>query len=397
MKVALIGFGNIGIGVEELIFKNREKIKKFTNKDISVKTVLIKNTNKKRTPFNEDIFFTDDFDLILNDEEIDTIIELTATEDEAFFYIKNAFKRGKNVITANKAVVSKYYEELFELSKKYKVKFLYEASVGGGVHIIKSILEDLPFNNIDSISGILNGTCNFILSEMSKSDTEFKVALKKAQELGFAEPDPTADISGIDTLRKTRILSSLIFSKKVSSDKIFLFGIDKLDISDIKFLKNEGYKLKLLGEGKIQDNKFYSYVMPVAVSEDSVFYNIDGATNIISYHGDNIKDVSFVGEGAGRYPTSDSILRDLLDIANENAILPYIHSNEEVELSNRDIKSKFYFRVPKEFYDFDDKFIEQKFEFSENIYAFTKELNLSKILDLFSKIDSDNYFLAKIE
>lgn len=397
MKVALIGFGNIGKGVEELIFKNHKKINELTNKDISVKTVLINNKDKKRDPFNKNIVFTDDFNLILEDKEIETIIEITATEDEAFYYIKDAFKSGKNVITANKAVVAKYFEELLYLSKKYKVKFLYEASVGGGVHIIKSILEDLPFNNIKSISGILNGTCNFILSEMTKNNTEFDNALKKAQELGFAEPDPTSDITGIDTLRKLRILSSIIFSKKVSLDKIFLFGIDKINASDIKILKDEGYKVKLLGEGKSQEDKFYSYVMPVAIREDSVFYNIDGATNIISYCGDNIKDVSFVGEGAGRYPTSDSILRDLLDIANENAIEVYAHDNKELVLSNEDIKSRFYLRIPKDFCDFDDKFIDKKFETCENIHLFTEKIYLSKILDLFSKVDRHDYFLAKIE
>lgn len=396
MKIALIGFGNIGKGVEELIFKNREKIKTYTGRDISIKTVLINSINKKRDPFDKNIIFTDDFSLILNDEEIDTIVEVTATEEEAFYYLKNAFQRGKNVVTANKAVVSKYFEELFELSKKYDVKFLYEASVGGGVHIIKSILEDLPFNNITNVRGILNGTCNFILSEMNLNGTGFNKALKKAQDLGFAEPDPSADIFGIDTRRKTRILSSLIFNKKVREDEIFTFGIDKVNSNDIKVLSEKNYSLKLIGEGRFKDEKYYSYVMPVAVDENSVFYNINGATNIISYSGDNIKDVFFVGEGAGRYPTSDSILRDLVDIASGNAIESYVHNSEELNLSNLDLKSKFYIRIPKDFINFDENIIDEKVEL-DYVHIFTKEIKLSEVLDIVRNVEKDNYFLAKID
>ncbi|MGI5949984.1 homoserine dehydrogenase [Peptoniphilus sp.] len=395
MKIALIGFGNIGKGVEELIFKNKSKIKNYTGRDISVKTVLINNINKKREPFDKNIIFTDDFNLLLNDDEIDTIVEVTATEDEAFFYLKSAFQKGKNVVTANKAVVSKYFEELFTLSKKYDVKFLYEASVGGGVHIIKSILEDLPFNNITSVRGILNGTCNFILSEMTESGTDYDEALKKAQDLGFAEPDPSADVLGIDTRRKTRILSSLIFNRKVLEKEIFTAGIDKINANDIKVLSEKNYSLKLIGEARYECGKYFSYVMPAAVDENSVFYNINGATNIISFTGDNIKDVSFVGEGAGRYPTSDSILRDLVDISCDNAV-SYVHSGEEINLSNSELKSKFYLRLPKDFVNFDIDVVDEKIETCD-LHVFTKEIELSEVIDIVRKVESGYYFLAKID
>ncbi|MET3616771.1 homoserine dehydrogenase [Peptoniphilus olsenii] len=397
MKLAIIGFGNIGSGIEELVYINRERLNNVTGKNIEIKTVLVKNIEKDRKYFDKNLVFTDDFNVILNDSEIDTIVEVTATEDEAYEYISKAFKAGKNVVTANKAVVSKYYEELRELSLKENVNFLYEASVGGGIHIIKSILEDLPFNNITKVNGILNGTCNFILTEMASKKMSFENALKKAQELGYAEPDPSADIRGMDTLRKIRILATLIFNSKVNESNIFSFGIEKVISKDIKFLSQNSYYLKLLGEAEYINNKYYCYVLPVAVDINSKFFNIENSTNIISYQGSTIGEVSFVGAGAGKKPTVDAILRDLLDIMNKTAISNNILITENLPLSNMDLVSKFYLRISKKYSSLVTGIESQKIEDENNLYIFTKNIKLKKVLDIISNLDDKNYFFAKLE
>lgn len=302
----------------------------------------------------------------------------------------------KHIITANKAVVSKYFYKFYSLSLENNIAFLYEASVGGGVHIIKSIIEDLPINDIYHTRGILNGTCNFILSSMKDKDLSFDNALKLAQELGFAEIDPSDDILGLDTRRKLKILSSLIFGKKIDEKDIFTQGISKIKSIDIDILKDRNLKVKLIGEASRIDEKYSINVMPVALKQESIFYEVDNELNMISYSGNNISEVFFLGKGAGRYPTADAVLRDLIDVLLRNYIIFNPIEDKKINLSNDILKSSFYIRIPKECLSLIKDIIKEKIEYKDYIIAFTKEIKLSDMENLINKIDSDDYFFARI-
>lgn len=398
MNIALIGFGNIGKGVEEVIFKRNKDIKENFNREIKIKKILVKNLNKKRQTFDKDIDFTDDFNDILYDEEIQLIIEVTATLDEAYNYIKSSLENKKHVITANKKVVSKYMEEFNSLAKKNNLAFLYEASVGGGVHIIKSIMEDSFLNDIDTVQGILNGTCNFILSEMEEKNLTYKSALKKAQELGFAEPDPTSDVEGYDSMRKIRILSTLIFNGKVEEKDIALFGIQNINPIDISIFSKRKYRVKLIAVARKINDKYYTICMPTLVKSDSLFFNVKNSENLISYVGSNIGSVSFFGQGAGKLPTSDAIMRDVMDVVLRTYIPIKSAKREKVKLSNENYTSNYYLRVDKDnekqIKSFDYMVDEMIYE-GENIIIFTKKIKLKEILNIIDMING-KYFLAKI-
>lgn len=396
MKLGLIGFGNIGKGVEELVFKQREAIKNRFGEEISISTILINDLEKERETFDENIVFTNDFESLLEDDEIEGLVEVTATIEEAYHYLSQGLKKGKHVITANKAVVSKYFEELSALAEENKRAFLYEASVGGGVHIIKSVHEDLHLNKIKYIRGILNGTCNFILSEIDGKGSDYNDVLKEAQDLGFAEPDPSADVDGIDTQRKTRILSSLIFGGKVSEEKISSYGISNISVGDIEIFKKKNYKIRLIGEGLVEDGRYFSTVMPNLCPLYTTYANISGSTNCISYYGNNIGQVSFIGAGAGRYPTADAIMRDIIDVFQGTYISGNPLVNEEVEISNYQMNGEFYLRLPKKLSESVENLAIEKFDLGEDISIFTKSIPFSYVQDLIKDLNKDQFFLAKI-
>ena len=394
MKIGLIGFGNIGQGVEELVYKQKSALMERFGQALEVKKILIKDLSKERKAFDENIVFTDNIDDLINDSEIEALVEVTATVDEAFAYMSRALKAGKHVITANKAVVSAYFEELSELAHEAKKGFLYEASVGGGVHIIKSIHEDLHLNKIKYIRGILNGTCNFILSKLEDEAIEYEYVLKEAQMLGFAEPDPSADVDGIDSQRKTRILSSLILGGKVVEDDIDTFGISNISSKDIEIFKEHNLSVKLIGEGKLVDEKAFATVMPSLFPKSAIFSNIKSSTNMISYYGDNIYEVSFVGPGAGRYPTADAILRDLVDAMEDSYISGNPLKSSAISLSNAELEAIYYVRLPKSISY--TNLAENLYDLEDENAFFTKKVKLSEILELIEGLDKNQFFLAKI-
>ena len=210
MKIAIMGFGTVGTGVEEILYKKRESLLK-NNFDIKIEKVLIRNKNKKRSPLDDDLAFTDDFDEILN-SDVDTVIDVTSSLEETYERIVRLMKAGKNIVTANKAVVSKYFEELNKLARENDISFSYEAAVAGAIPVIHPLMEEAFFSDMNKVQGILNGTSNYILSKMEVEGSSYDEVLKEAQELGYAEADPTADVGGFDAMRKIRILSSLIYN-----------------------------------------------------------------------------------------------------------------------------------------------------------------------------------------
>lgn len=396
MKIGLIGFGNIGQGVEELIFKQKAKIKKRFGEEISVQSILVRNVTKARLAFDKTAIFTDKFDDLIYNPEIDALVEVTGAVDEAYDYLSRGLKAGKHVITANKAVVSKYFEELSQLAVDNNKAFLYEASVGGGVHIIKSIIEDAHLNNISYVRGILNGTCNYILSKIEDEDVEYEKVLKEAQKLGYAEPDPSADVDGLDTLRKTRILSSLIMGGKVREEDISCFGISNIGHDDLQIMKELNASVKLIGEGAVKDGKYYATVMPTFLPKSDIFSQIKSSTNLISYEGNNIGQVSFVGAGAGRYPTADAILRDLVDAMVGSYIPGNPISNEEITISNYDMEGYFYIRLNRKYEDIFDGLYEEKTDLFDKVFILTKKIKFGIILDLVKNLKKKDFFLARI-
>lgn len=396
MKVAILGFGNIGQGVEELIYKNRKSIKNLTGSNLSVKKILIKDSKKKRKSFDKNIVFTDDFTEILEDEEIEAVIEVTGRTEEAYSYVSRAMEQKKSLITANKALVSKYFKKLYQLSVANDLGFFYEAAVGGGLHIIKSILEDLPMNEITDLKGILNGTCNFILTSMEKKGLSFNQALDLAQELGFAEADPSNDILGYDSKRKVHILGSLIFGRTFDENEIFVEGIETVKSFDIDLLKEKNFKLKLLAEGKRKKDSYQASVMPVAFGQESIFYSIENEMNLISYTGSNVGELFFGGKGAGRFPTAEAILRDLIDFLGNNYTVYSPLRNGDLELSNDDINGSFYLRLPKKSSFLLKDLGGQKYQNDDYQAVFTKSLSLAELKELIEKSHSKDYFFARI-
>lgn len=394
MKIAILGFGNVGQGVEEIIYKNKEKIRKILGEDLRVKKALIKNFDKKRNYFDKDIIFTDKVEDILDDEEIGAVVELTGSLDDAFIYASEAMKKHKAFITANKVLVSAHFYELYELALENKVGFFYEASVGGGVHLIKSILEDLPLNKLTETEGILNGTCNFILSAMQNKALSFDQALGLAQELGFAEKDPSADIKGLDGLRKLHILSSLMFETRIKPEQIFLEGIEKVRDFDVANISKKGLRLKHLGRAERCEDYSGAYLMPVGIGKDSIFYTIENEVNMISYQGENIGKVIFAGKGAGRLPTADAVLRDVMDWAKGDFSTYNPLGQEEICLRWKFLEGEFYLRLPKNKGYLLEGLGDEIISNQDYQAVFTQKIKLVEVIRLVEKSGTDDYFFA---
>ncbi|NLC65358.1 MAG: homoserine dehydrogenase [Clostridium sp.] len=398
INIGLLGLGNVASGVVEILEKRKDEIYKLVGKNINIKKILVKDIDKKRDVDIDKDKLTTSFDEILKDDEISIILELTSALEESYDYIKLALKNKKSVVTANKAVVSKYFEELSSLADENKLSFLYEASVGGGIPIIKPLKEELVLNKISEVKGILNGTCNYILTNMFEKGLEYDAVLKKAQELGYAEMDPSADVKGDDTLRKLRILGTLALQGRVQEKDIILEGIDKITLFDIEKVKAMDSTVKLIGEIKELEGAYYAIVMPTIVKKDSYFAGVNMAYNSVSFNGDNVGELKFYGSGAGKLPTGDAVIRDLLDI-----VLDYDRKNNPLGdrvLENRslDFKGKYYLRIS----DSEEKTLKLLDEISGEIISntaiITKEIKYKHLMDKISDLDinEDKYFIARI-
>lgn len=315
MKIGILGLGTVGGGVWDILSTT-----KFQEYDIKVKAALVRNKSKYISYEEQGLNLTLEPYDILNDPEIDTVVEVMGGIDKPYEYIKYALSQGKHVVTANKAVLAKHMEEFLALAKNHNAALLYEASVGGGIPLIKPLKQNARINNFYEISGILNGTSNFILSKMSKEGLEFADVLKQAQEKGYAEQDPSDDIDGTDMARKISVLSSTIFKKHLPLEQIQINGIRHIEKQDMDIAKKAGCDIKLIARSNYEDNNYKAAVEPVILKQNSIFAQVSDAYNIGMAKGDNLSEVSFYGEGAGRYATANAVVSDLLDIYNHEAI-----------------------------------------------------------------------------
>ena len=312
VNIAIMGLGTVGAGVAELLEMNKSLIKKRAGDDIHLKYVLdIRDLSK--TPYAN--CAVDDFETILNDPEVDVIIETIGGATIAGAYTLRALRAGKHVITSNKELVATRGRELLDIAKEKNVNYLFEASVGGGIPLLRPVSECLTANLVHEVYGILNGTTNYILSRMVRDNATFGEALKEAQEKGFAELNPSDDVDGKDTCRKIAILSAMAFRQEMPVDQIPTEGIANICPKDVKIAEAAGYKVKLLGRTiRDDEGKICAYVAPHLVDATHPLASIENETNAVIVRDDLLGEVAFVGPGAGKMPTACSVVADLITV-----------------------------------------------------------------------------------
>ena len=333
INLAVVGLGQVGIYLlNELITKKKE-IELKTGKKINVVAVSAKNKNKKRKfRFDKKIFFKDPLNIFKN-TKVDVLFEAIGTSDGiSKKVVEIALKKKIHVITPNKALISKHGNYLAKLAEDNKVNLEFEASVAGGIPILRSIKEGLATNKINKVYGILNGTSNYILSEMENLNDSFSNVLKKAQALGYAEPgNPKLDLNGFDAFAKVRILSSLAFNIKISKHKCLMEGIENIELKDIEIANKLGLRIKLLGISELKNNQLFETVHPCLVSKKSYIGNVNGVMNAVIIEGKPVGESVLQGEGAGPGPTSSSLLSDLLSILRGNIKKPFGVANSKLK------------------------------------------------------------------
>lgn len=315
IKVGLLGLGNIGTGTYKTLEMNKNQIAATTGVDINIVKILEKDVNRERDITVTPDMFTQNPDDIFLDPEIDIVIELLGGIEPASSFMLKALQNGKHVVTANKAAVAANYDALLQAAKDNKVMFRFEASVGGGIPILNSLSTALLANEFDEVLGIVNGTTNYILTQMSEYGLNYADVLKVAQEKGFAEADPTADVEGIDVANKLSILISLIFGIRVSPDEIPTEGITKITKDDINFATQFGYKIKLLATARKVNKQLECHVQPAFVPIAHPLASVSNEFNAIFVRGNAVDDVMFYGKGAGPLPTGSAVMGDVIEIS----------------------------------------------------------------------------------
>ena len=345
IKVGIIGVGTVGTSVAEILRDNADVISARAGIDISVKSGVVKNLNKDR---GLDIIITDNVDDVLNDDEIDIVVELMGGVQEPFEIVKRALKSGKAVVTANKALLAYHRYELSDLAKE--IAFEYEASVAGGIPIINALRDGLSANHIESIMGIMNGTCNYMMSEMANNGVDYDAILKEAQELGYAEADPTFDVGGFDAAHKLLILASIAYGIDAKPEDILIEGIQNVTSDDIAFAKEFGYAIKLLGIAKKDKMQVELRVHACLIKQDEMIAKIDGVMNAISVVGDKVGETLYYGPGAGGDATASAVVANIIDIARSGKSTPMLGFDKPMEgkltlKPTQNIESKYYLRI----------------------------------------------------
>lgn len=313
LRIGLLGLGNIGRGVYSLI-KNKKKL--ISERDgIRLEVVRIGDRGKSVELPEQKRLLTQNIRSILRDSKIDVIVELIGGVHPAFEFVLEAFKNGKDVVTANKALLAEKGNEIFRAAEKYGRQIYFEASVGGGIPVIAGIRENLIANKIQSIHSIINGTSNYILSQMTAEKLDFKTALKQAQKLGFAEANPKLDIDGTDAAHKIAVLASLAFGRMVKFENVYVEGIEQIRSEDIAFADEFGYRIKLLAIAKAAQDGIEARVQPTLLPKNHFLSSVNGSFNAILVHGDEVGDMLFHGRGAGRKPTASAVVSDLVKLA----------------------------------------------------------------------------------
>jgi homoserine dehydrogenase len=346
VKVGIIGVGTVGTSVANILKDNADVISARAGVDIVVKSGVVKNLNKER---DLDITLSDNVDDILDDKEIDIVVELMGGVEEPFEVVKKALKNGKAVVTANKALLAYHRYELQDIAKD--IAFEYEASVAGGIPIINALRDGLSANHIESIMGIMNGTCNYMLTKMSDEGVAYDVILKESQDLGYAEADPTFDVGGYDAAHKLLILASIAYGIDAKPEDILIEGIENITQDDISFAKEFGYVIKLLGIAKKDGDEVELRVHACLISKDEMIAKIDGVMNGISVVGDKVGETLYYGPGAGGDATASAVVANIIDIARSGKSTPMLGFDRPMEGSQLSLKpidkieSKYYLRI----------------------------------------------------
>lgn len=309
-KIAVLGYGVVGSGTVEVFYKNKENLEKKAGEPLDIKYILDLR-DFPDSPYADK--FTKDFNVILNDPEVSVVCEVIGGINPSYDFVKSSLEAGKSVVTSNKELVAKKGAELLSIAKEKNVNFFFEASVGGGIPIIKPIHACLEANEIKEIAGILNGTTNFILTKMIRDGMGFEEALKIAQQLGYAERNPTADVEGIDACRKICILASLSFGRHVYPESVHTEGISKITLQDVEYIDSFDAKIKLIGCARREDNGQISIgVFPAVIKDESQLAGVNDVFNAILVRGDATGDVVFYGKGAGKLPTASAVVSDIV-------------------------------------------------------------------------------------
>jgi len=342
--IGIIGLGNIGSRLYKEIISKKKDIGLKTNTNINIVAISAKNINKKRSfKVKKKIFSKNPLDVAKN-PKVNIVIELIGKSDGiSKRIVETSLKNKKHVITANKALISKHGDYLTSIAERNKVNLEFEAAVGGGIPVVRTIKEGLATNKISKVYGILNGTCNYILSEMELTKDSFKNVLKKAQKLGYAEPsNPKLDLNGYDAMAKIRILSSLAFNKKISNSNCLTEGIEDIETKDIDIANQFNLRIKLLGITELINNKLFERVHPCLVKKDTYIANVNDAMNAVILNGSPVGESVLQGEGAGPGPTSSALMSDLLSILRGNIKYPFgIPSNKRKKIGSYDQNQNF--------------------------------------------------------
>ena len=342
-KIAIMGFGTVGAGVAEVARMNASSIAEKMGEEVYVKYILDVR-DFPDSPYADRMI--KDFAIIENDPEVEVVVETIGGARVALDFTRRALKAGKHVVTSNKELVATYGRELLEIAKEKNVNYLFEASVGGGIPLLRPLFQCLAANEIEEIAGILNGTTNYILTRMVKGGVSFAEALKEAQAKGYAEADPTADVEGIDAGRKICILSDLAWGKEVEPAKVRMEGISKLDLQDVAIASAAGSSVKLLGRAMRQaDGKIAAFVAPHLVPESSPISHVEDVFNGVCIRGNAVGDVMFYGRGAGDLPTASAVMGDVLDVLDHRAKRRNLGWSQGAELAAiEEIPMKWYLR-----------------------------------------------------
>lgn len=330
--VAVMGYGTIGSGVVEILDKNRAEVAKGAGEEVAVKYVL--DLHKfPGSPIEDKLIH--DFKILAEDPEVSVVVEAMGGIDPAYPFVKTCLEAGKHVVTSNKALVAAHGTELLQIARERQVNFLFEASVGGGIPIIRPLYRCLKGEKIEEITGILNGTTNYILTKMDKEGSSFEAALKEAQDLGYAERNPEADVEGHDTCRKIAILTAMATGKEVNYENIYTEGITRITDTDFCYAEKMGTSVKLFGSSRISNEMVHAWVAPVMIGKNHPLYAISDVFNGILVKGNMLGTSMFYGSGAGKLPTASAVVADIIEaVANKDKTVPLGWTDESLAIAD---------------------------------------------------------------
>ena len=383
MEIAVLGYGTVGSGVVEVLETNQKSIAKRAGQDIHVKYVLDLR-DFFGNPIQERIVH--DYATILNDDSIEIVVEVMGGTNPAYTFVKQALEAGKSVATSNKELVAKHGAELLEVARAHQVNFMFEASVGGGIPIIRPLMSSLTADEITEITGILNGTTNYMLTKMDEEGADYADVLKDAQDKGYAERNPEADVEGYDACRKIAILTSLACGQQVDFEDIYTEGITKITDTDFKYARVLGTSIKLFGTSKLDGDKVYAMVSPMMIGKNHPLYSVRDVFNAVFVNGNMLGDAMFYGRGAGKLPTASAVVADVVEeVRHIHEHIKVEWKPEKRELSDmKEISHRFFVRVKN---DVEQAAVEEAFgkvDFVQAVdgeYGFVTQFMQEKVFD----------------